>query len=128
MKKVPLVLFILLLALTATLHATTVERLGLDDLVRKAHRIVVGKVRTSRTYWTADRKLILTSYTVDVSESIKGQAGRTVELTTVGGRIGTTELHVSGMVSFAFTLPPGVASPARGASAKRRHPAGAGNR
>jgi hypothetical protein len=96
MKKV-LVLF---LFVTSFSYATTVQRLGLDDLVKKAHTIVVGRVSSSRTYWSADRKLILTNYTIQVDESIKGQASGAVEVTTIGGKIGNRELMVSGMPSF----------------------------
>jgi hypothetical protein len=81
-------------------YATTVQRLGLEDLAKKAHTIVVGRVTNSRTYWSANGKLILTNYTFQVDESIKGQAARNVEITTIGGRIGDVELRVSGMPSF----------------------------
>jgi len=101
-KKPFLTSFALFLALVVTnsSYATTVQRLGLDDLVKKAHTIVVGKVSGSRTYWSADRKLILTGYTIQVDENIKGQASRSVEVTTIGGKIGDLELYVSGMPSF----------------------------
>ena len=60
MKKV----LVLILLAASFSYATTVQRLGLDDLVKKAHTIVVGRVSNSRTYWSADRKLILTNYTI----------------------------------------------------------------
>jgi len=85
---------------TCITQATTVQRLGLEDLIKKAHSIVVGKVSGTRTYWSADRKLIFTNFTIQVDENIKGQASRTVEVTTVGGKIGDIELYVSGMPSF----------------------------
>jgi hypothetical protein len=81
-------------------HATTVERLGLESLVKKAERIVVGEVSGSRTYWSDNGKVILTSYTIQVQETMKGTRSRTVELTTVGGRMGDVTLHVSGMPAF----------------------------
>ena len=84
----------------AGLEATTVQRLALEDLVKKAHHIVAGKVRQSRTYWSSNGKLILTAYTIEVDESIKGQSSRLLQVTTIGGKIGTLELHVSGMPSF----------------------------
>jgi hypothetical protein len=90
----------LIVIFAALSHATTVERLGLEDLVKKARSIVVGKVAGSRTYWSADRKLILTDYTIKVDESLKGQAVQTVEVTTIGGKIGDLQLHVSGMPVF----------------------------
>jgi hypothetical protein len=82
-------------------HATTVERLNLDTLVKKSNRIVIGKVRRSRTYWSSNGKLILTNYTIDVQETMKGQAASTIELTTIGGQIGDLTLHVAGMPVFA---------------------------
>jgi hypothetical protein len=103
MNKRPFVTSLVLIAMLLTApfsHATTVQRLALDELVKKANRIVVGKVGNSRTYWSDNGKLILTSYTIEVSESIKGQASRSVELTTIGGKIGDLELHVAGMPSF----------------------------
>jgi hypothetical protein len=81
-------------------YATTVQRLDLEDLVKKAHTIVVGKVIGTRTYWSADRKIILTDYTIEVGESLKGQAARSVSVTTVGGKIDDLELFVSGMPAF----------------------------
>lgn len=81
-------------------YATTVQRLGLEDLVKRAHTIVVGRVTNSRTYWTPDRKLILTNYTIQVDESMKGATSKTMEVTTIGGKVGDVELHVSGMPSF----------------------------
>jgi hypothetical protein len=85
---------------TLTCFATTVERLSLDDLVKKAHVIVHGRVRDARSHWSSNGRLILTTYTVDVAETIKGQPGRVVDVTTVGGRVGDVILNVAGMPSF----------------------------
>src|SRR5436190_17693408 len=90
----------LLVGLSTIARATTVERMTLEDLTRRSQNIVQGVVRSSRPYWSPDRKLILTNTTIDVTESIKGQAARTVEVTTVGGQIGDTVLHVAGMPAF----------------------------
>ncbi len=95
MKKLLLLVF---LVCPIVSHATTVERLTLDDLVRKARKIVVGRVNGSRTYWSG--QVILTTYTIDVQETIKGTASRSIELTTIGGTIGEITLHVAGMPSF----------------------------
>jgi len=95
----PFALCLILFAVSST-HATTVERLGLEDLVKKARTIVVGKVTGSRTYWSANGKLILTDYTVEVDETLKGQAARRMAVTAIGGKIGDLELHVSGMPAF----------------------------
>jgi hypothetical protein len=100
-SKIPLRFTVCLILLTAaSSYAATVQRLGLEDLVKKAQTIVIGKVTGSRTYWSADRKLILTDYILDVDERMKGTAGQTVAVTTLGGKIGDLELHVSGMPVF----------------------------
>jgi len=88
------------LAALAPLNATSVQRLGLDELVARAHSIVQGNVVGSNTYRSADGNLILTSYTVQVEETLKGLPASTVTLTTIGGRIGNTVLHVAGMPAF----------------------------
>ena len=59
-------------AFFSPLSATTVQRLGFDDLVTKAQSIVVAHVVDSHTVWSNDHKLILTSYTLQVQESMKG--------------------------------------------------------
>ncbi len=89
---------VLLANLSTAVHATTVEKLTLDDLAARAEEIVQGVVRTSRTYWSG--KLILTTTTIEVTEAIKGKPTRTMEITTVGGQIGDTVLHVGGMPVF----------------------------
>jgi hypothetical protein len=90
----------LFVGLSTVTHATTVERLTLEDLTQRSQNILHGVVRGTRTYWSPDRKLILTNTTIQVTESMKGQAAGTVEVTTVGGQIGDTILHVAGMPAF----------------------------
>jgi len=92
-------LFLIVLT-TGRFYATTVERLGLEDLVKKAQTIVIGKVTGARTYWSTDKKFILTDYTIEIDESMKGQAARSIAVTTIGGKIDDLELYVSGMPSF----------------------------
>ena|ERR1041385_4196238 len=99
MKRIFIFAFLLLILLDSA-HATTVRRLSFDQLIGKAEIIVAGQVTDSRTYRTSDGKLILTSYTVQVGENIKGKAPATVTVTTVGGKVGNTTLRVSGMPQF----------------------------
>jgi hypothetical protein len=93
-------ILLVILFMAASAYATTVQRLGLEDLVKRSRTIVVGRVTGSRTYWTPDRKLILTNYTIRVDENMKGATSSTVEVTTIGGKIGDVELHMAGMPSF----------------------------
>jgi hypothetical protein len=99
MKKL-LVLSLFILAATLSSLASTVQRLTFDDLVRTAHAIVHGKVRSSTPHWSTDHRLILTTTIIDIQETIKGQPSRTVELTTIGGKIGDLTLVVPGMPAF----------------------------
>jgi hypothetical protein len=82
------------------LWATTVERHTLDSMVSRSSLIVEGTVVGTRTHWSADGKLILTTTTLSVGESIKGRAPRTLDITTVGGQIGKTIFYVAGMPAF----------------------------
>jgi hypothetical protein len=99
MKRLLIFICLPLVFLDST-YATTVRRLSFDDLVAKAQLIVAGQVTDSRTYRTGDGKLILTSYTIQVADNIKGKTPATVTVTTVGGRIGNAILRVSGMPQF----------------------------
>ncbi len=93
-------LLILIFLFAFPLHAATVLRLDLDGLVSTAQTIVVGKVRDSDTYWSADGRLILTRHTIEVAETLKGFNDETVEITTIGGTIGDLTLYVAGMPVF----------------------------
>jgi len=96
-------LFLIVLALIAGVSestATTVQRFTLEEMTERSQAIVHGVVRGARSYWSPDRKLILTSTTLEVAESLKGQNARTIEVTTVGGQVGDAVLHVSGMPAF----------------------------
>src|SRR5207302_6919520 len=75
-------------------------RLTLDDMVKKAHAIVHGRVRSSSAHWSPDHRLILTTTIIDIHETIKGQAARTIELTTIGGKVGDLTLVAAGMPAF----------------------------
>ena len=98
--KLCLLIFIATIMLAVPLSATVVQRLNLDDLVTRADSIVIGRVVDSRSSWTKDGKLILTYTTLAVQEGLKGTPSSTITVTTIGGQIGKTILHVSGMPSF----------------------------
>ncbi len=91
--------FLLLIAIPC--FGTTVERLSFDDMVKKAQSIVHGRVRSARTHWSEDGRLILTTYTIDIDETLKGAADKSIELTMIGGRIGDLTVFVAGMPSFS---------------------------
>jgi hypothetical protein len=91
----------LFLLLSATIsEATTVERLTLEDLTLRAGAIVQGTVQGSQAHWDSAQRVILTTTTIQVSEAIKGRPPSVIQITTVGGRIGNSVLHVAGMPKF----------------------------
>jgi hypothetical protein len=100
MKTYRLLIIAMLACFVTPLSATSVRRLSFEELVQTANFIIQGSVVDSRTYRSNDGKLILTSYTINVQENLKGSSGSTLIVTTVGGRIGNTILHVAGVPVF----------------------------
>ena len=78
--------------------ATTMIRMGFDELAASNGTIVVGKVIGLRSYWNADRSFILTDVRVLTTERIKGDTGRReFSFTIMGGKVGEiTTLIVAG--------------------------------
>ena len=69
--------------------------LSADELARSSDVIVVGKVASMKSNWTADRSRIVTTVTLQVDQSLKGATGgSTVTLVTPGGEVdGVGELY-----------------------------------
>src|SRR3954451_6452973 len=65
------------------LQSATLERLSLDDMIAKSTLIVRGTVAGASA--TASGPVIYTHYTVEVSERLKGRAGKTVDIAVPGG-------------------------------------------
>ena len=70
-----------------------------DDIINRANRatyIFEGTVIRSDSYWDHDRKEIYTSSTILISKIAKGNLNcGTIEIITVGGRVGDTEIKIS---------------------------------
>ncbi|WP_257456144.1 hypothetical protein [Archangium lipolyticum] len=90
--------FVLLLSLSA--GATTMLRADLPELARSADTIVHGTVRRMESRWSGDGRRIVTDVEIQVTETLKGQAGGTVLVTQPGGRVGDIGQRVSGLASF----------------------------
>jgi hypothetical protein len=89
---------VLLLCLPAS--ATTMLRMDLPELTQSADVIVHGTVRRMESRWSGDGRKIVTDVEVEVTETLKGQAGGTVLITQPGGRMGDIGQKVSGLASF----------------------------
>ena len=101
MRRIALPSLLVICFTLLRVDATTVRRLSFDEMVSKAQTIVVGSLVSSNTFWTADRKLILTSYTLEVQQQLKGTTAKTIVVTTVGGKIGNTILQMAGAPAFS---------------------------
>jgi hypothetical protein len=89
-------LFGLLITSGLSLLAFSQEKaLSADELARSSDVIVVGKVASMKSNWTADRSRIVTTVTLQVDQSLKGATGgSTITLVTPGGEVdGVGELY-----------------------------------
>jgi hypothetical protein len=86
--------FGLLITLLASLQATTLERLSLDDMTAKSTAIVDGRVLSS--YVIQNGPLIFTHFKVQVLEQWKGVSAAEVDVAVPGGMLGRKTQTVAG--------------------------------
>jgi|GEM_PF-506695 len=76
-------------ALAASAGASTIPEMSLGDVYRDAGVVVHGRVVSQESHWENinGNNIIFTYSTVDVFSSLKGAAGRSVTVRTVGGNV-----------------------------------------
>lgn len=82
---------LLAVAVAAPASATTLIRMGLEDLVTSNSMVVVGEVLEAESRWTEDASFVVTDVRLAVHDVLKGRLdGHETELTVTqpGGRIG----------------------------------------
>lgn len=81
---------VLAAALAAPAGATTLKRMGLEDLVRTHSKIVVGEVVDVHSYWNHDGTFILTDVRISAEQVVKGRLEEQSEITVtlLGGEVG----------------------------------------
>src|SRR5712672_3652997 len=79
-------LVVVLAAFATCLQATTIVPMSVEDLTQASTHVVVAQALESRTEWNADKTIIFTITTFQVSESLKGQAPHTLVVRQMGGR------------------------------------------
>lgn len=94
-----LLAFALLAGLPAA--ATTMLRIDLPELAQGSDTVVHGTVRRTESRWSADKRRIVTDVEIEVTETLKGQAGSTVLVVQPGGRVGDIGQIVHGLASFS---------------------------
>src|SRR5579871_527295 len=104
MKKIPPCLRLALavcLALPCVAPAATLQILTLDQMTAGSSAIVQGRIVASRAAWiNGPGSLIYTFYTVQAESYMKGNLGRTFELTEPGGQVGNIVGSVPGAPQF----------------------------
>jgi len=81
--------------------ATTVQKLTLQDLVKKSDSIVMARVEDATSSWDAGHKEIYTFYTLRVLDHVKGAKGQTlITLRELGGTVDRIASIVPGMPDF----------------------------
>lgn len=85
-------------SLAVPASATTLRRMGLEELVASNRTVVVGQVLDARSYWNKDKSFILTDVRIAVNEVVKGDVqGQEIKVTIQGGRVGDlTTLIIGG--------------------------------
>lgn len=80
--------------------ATSMVRMGLEELVRDNAVAVLGEVTGAQSYWNKEHSFILTDVTMQVTEAMKGvdaKSDGTISFTVMGGTVGElTNLIVAG--------------------------------
>ena len=88
------------LLLVCAAGATTIGRLSLDEMTVRSETIVSGEITDSWAAWDAGHKYIWTHYLVAVDSTVKGRAGRTVEIAEPGGIIDNIGMNIGGATGY----------------------------
>jgi len=84
----------------ASLGATTLVPVELDELSRVAQAVAVGRVIAVESQWVEDHRSIETQVTLDVDTYLKGALGQTVSFRVPGGQLGQYRQVVIGSPMF----------------------------
>src|SRR6185369_17309391 len=77
------------LVLADPVGATTLRRMGLNELVGTNDSVVVARALDAHSYWNADGTFILTDWNVKVDRVLKGDPSlKEATFTLMGGSIG----------------------------------------
>ena len=91
---------LVLAALLAPIHASTLQQLTLDDMIGKSTMIVRGRVQQT-TSAGFQGHMLWTHYTVLVSETLKGSPVRQLDVVVPGGTSRGIQQTYSGAPSFS---------------------------
>jgi len=89
-----------LAALLASIHASTLQQLTLDDMIAKSTMIVRGRVQQT-TSAGFQGHMIWTHYTVQVTETLKGSPVHQLDVVVPGGSSAGIQQTYSGAPTFS---------------------------
>lgn len=84
MKSILSLLFLSFVAV-ATVHATTIRPMSVEDLTRSANFVVEGRAVDAWSDWNAERTVIYTYTRFAVSRSLKGSPASSIVVKQAGG-------------------------------------------
>lgn len=96
----PLFAVLALLAGAPSLVALTVVPATFEELVRESVAVVHGRVRDVRGHWSADRRTIHSTVTLDVIDAFKGSDVEAASFVVPGGEAGGRVLVMPGAPTF----------------------------
>lgn len=93
--------FLLVGLISQAALATTLLKVDLSQLTRSSDAVVVGRVLSVQSRYSADGLKILTDAEITVTQTLKGQVEKTVVVMQPGGVVGDVGQHVAGVARFS---------------------------
>jgi hypothetical protein len=81
-------------------RATTMVSMSTEQLTEAASDIVQAHVVSQQSMWNATHTQIVTMTTLEVSQTLKGNASSTIQVRQLGGTVGNMTVRVPGDVAF----------------------------
>jgi len=83
-----------------TAHASTFVAMTAEELIQQSDAVVQGKVLRLDSKWDAHGRIIVTEATIQVSESIVGNAPAQIIVRTPGGKVNDYRVEALGFPQF----------------------------
>lgn len=99
--KTKVLLSLILVAGVGSVDASQFDSFTREAQVRTSDAVVVGRVVSVDSFWSAARNVILTDADVEVEEVWKGAPPARIAVRTLGGAVGDVLLEVDGAARFA---------------------------
>lgn len=90
------------LLVSAAAHATIMLPLTVEEMAQEASAVVRARVVDRSAEWDRERKRIYTTTTLEISDAIKGDVSRRIQVRTLGGEADGVGMKVAGTPQFAM--------------------------